>query len=449
MPLGRRDVPLRSRRRKRVQARPRIEVVLDGATLTPLVGAALQRMDAEIALQRWEEWNPGPPHGHVDARLLLTNDGRTVTNGKLERLLARIRTSPSATLVLSPTPTESIPRSQALRAHGITFADDVTCDDLVGRLTAMCGMRLPIAHLRRRLRAVRRRRAATDAHCRYMDDQVELAGRLQRDLFACPTPRLSGAQLHVLSRPAEAISGDLHELVRLDERRIGITLIDVTGHGLAAAMLSVHIKQLLRSVRAAGVAEHDPAELLQRLNDQLLATPLSECQCLAALNAVFDEGDRTVRWVRGGMCHPILVRSGKPPVQLIARGPLVGVTPSPSFEVAEVRLEPGDRLFFHSDGVCALLLQGGAGASCLDLPETDWYQRLCGLPTEEAVRALATRLDRTSPDAWNADDLTVVALELTASPVAPAAPHRPASPISEVAGGLHASRSAADPLPVA
>jgi sigma-B regulation protein RsbU (phosphoserine phosphatase) len=260
---------------------------------------------------------------------------------------------------------------------------------------------------------VARRERQVSTRFRGLESQMEVAGRLQRELLCSPLPRVEGLRIRTLFEPAESTSGDLYDVHRLDEDHIGVALADATGHGLPAAFLSVYIKQLLNAKLIGGGNYRllRPDEVLERLNAQVLAAGLQDCQFAAALYAVYDQRTRIIRWARGGVPYPILVRPGREGRHVPSRGPIVGTFEGASFEVVELQLQPGDRLLLHTDGVDALLLGRRSGLACSQLDRTDWFRGLAEGSMQSHLEGLRRRQAAIEPDDWDPDDVTVVALE--------------------------------------
>ena len=268
-------------------------------------------------------------------------------------------------------------------------------------------------------RSIAARERALEGGLRDIQAQMELAGRLQRDLLTGPVPEIRGAKIETLFRPASLLSGDMFRVQRIGHSSLAITLIDPTGHGLPAAMLSMYTNALVEAGGSRGAA--DPAALLQDLNRVLLESQLEDCFFLAALHAVYDESTRVIRWARGGVPYPILHRAAgfslrglaQPTVQRIKSvGGLVGTVAETKFEVTELQLEPGDRLVFHTDGLDALLL--GADVTRMDSAPMDhpWISSLHESSLESRLEMLDQQIDATHQDDWQTDDVTVVALEV-------------------------------------
>lgn len=205
--------------------------------------------------------------------------------------------------------------------------------------------------LRRELDVLRRREREHRLRLQQLESERRAGGTLQRELLPKELPEITGAEVATLYYPAEFISGDLYDVVRLDEEHVALTVIDATGHGIAAALLAGHARRVLRGVIREGPwARLHPDEVLARLNEEVRGHELTDCVFIAAVYAVYHEPSSTIRWARGGLPYPVLHRPGSKPRQVISEGPIVGACEDARFAVVEMKLQAGEAVVFHTDG---------------------------------------------------------------------------------------------------
>lgn len=193
----------------------------------------------------------------------------------------------------------------------------------------------------------------------------EAYGRIQADLTAAarvqrrmlPTSDRAIAPLRAewMFLPAARVSGDSFNFFELTEDRIGFFHLDVSGHGIPAALLSASIS---RSLIPGGGRGHacrgdflDPARLLADLNREL-EDPDEELESFATLayGTIDKRTGETVVALAGHPCPIVLRRSGE--IETLTPGGLpVGIFPDALYESQRLRLDPGDRLVLYSDGV--------------------------------------------------------------------------------------------------
>lgn len=271
-----------------------------------------------------------------------------------------------------------------------------------------------LAAMEHEVETLRQRERLQTAALALLTEQVAQAGRMQRRLLASCIPAVEGAEIHAFYRPVEVLGGDFYDIVRIDETRVALVIADATGHGFAAGLLSTLVKGSVgvrRRVR--GVSESNaPAEVLTALNHELLNCSLSDCEFVTAVYAVYDERSRVLCWSRGGAPYPVLVRAGGPARPCRSDGLALGVHEDARFETKELRLEPGDMVVFHTDGLDALLAGKGPVSPMLDEARIDWFDDLARQGAAAQFAALDDRIVQLDGTGWHVDDVTAVTLRV-------------------------------------
>src|SRR5215213_1476021 len=118
--------------------------------------------------------------------------------------------------------------------------------------------------LQRELEELRQRDVVLKTSITRMDQELKLAARVQQDFLPRALPKVSGVSFSSLYRPAGFVSGDLYDVMRLDESHVGIYMADAVGHGMPAALLSMFLKNALvtKEILAGGYRLLTPAEAL-------------------------------------------------------------------------------------------------------------------------------------------------------------------------------------------
>ena len=250
-----------------------------------------------------------------------------------------------------------------------------------------------------------------------VDEELRLAGRLQRDFLPDIHKPIGNVRIATVYRPASWVSGDMFDVFRIDEEHTGIYLADAVGHGMAASLLTMFIKRSIvpKRVDADRYAVVSPSEVMAALNDALADQSLPNCQFVTACYALLNHKTLTLQYARGGHPYPILITAGGVVREMKASGGLLGLFKGEEFSVFETRLQPGDKVLFYTDGV-ELAFQNQGEASL----DTTSYQRafesLAGLPVETMMQRIETRLDAESGSLNPRDDVTIVGLEVLGTP---------------------------------
>jgi predicted permease len=186
---------------------------------------------------------------------------------------------------------------------------------------------------------------------------IALASDVQRRLLPDAPPRRESVDFAAASVPARRIGGDYYDFVEVGDGRIGIALADVSGKGVAAALIMSVVQTSLRIISSEG--DVPPPRLVARMNAFVYrSTPGNKYATF--FYAQLDEPRRQLRYVNAGHNAPYLFRAGRRSTaeaasaeieQLSVGGAVVGMFPEMGYEEATVELHPGDVLLAFTDGV--------------------------------------------------------------------------------------------------
>lgn len=192
-----------------------------------------------------------------------------------------------------------------------------------------------------------------------MDRDLREARKLQQGLVRERGGKFGPLQISLLLRPAGHIGGDLVGFFPIGPDRIGLYALDVSGHGVTAALLtaqlSVHLsgsadQNVALRAAQAGRDSVTPAALAHFFNNMMLEEMNTDTYftlIYAELNHVTGEA----HIVQAGHPHPMLQRPDGTVTPLGQGGMPIGVFENPVFDEIALVLQPGDRLLITSDGV--------------------------------------------------------------------------------------------------
>ncbi|MCB9866404.1 MAG: serine/threonine-protein phosphatase [Phycisphaerales bacterium] len=271
-----------------------------------------------------------------------------------------------------------------------------------------------VAHLQRevgRLDAERRQAAADAGQLRR---QLRDAARVQCD---CVPRALAarGAEITTLYRPTAGVGGDVLAAAASDEGHVTLSIADVAGHGIGAAMMAPLLERALAAEWHDGVRTRRSTitEVMRRANHEVLAQERRDGLCATAIHARYDGATRTLRFARAGHPHPVLLRAGERPQPLVSDGLLLGALPDAEWCVQEVQLQPGDRVLFYTDGLAALLATHQA-ASLDDRCVLSWLAARATHTPAELMADIHDRIDHAGWDTATADDVSAAVLTIQA-----------------------------------
>ena len=178
---------------------------------------------------------------------------------------------------------------------------------------------------------------------------LEAAARVQQSLLPSTLPRTSRAHFAWAYRPCDELAGDLLNVVQIDDRHVGLYVVDVSGHGVSSALLSVSVARNLipHSDRSSLVVEPDadgqehvvvgPADVASRLN-KLYQMDAINRQYFTLLYGVLDTREGLFRYVSAGHPGPVRVRPSEPPRMYTQPAIPIGMMDLSTYEDAVVDL---------------------------------------------------------------------------------------------------------------
>ena len=163
--------------------------------------------------------------------------------------------------------------------------------------------------------------------------------------------------------PSASLGGDSFGYHWLDEDRMAIYLLDVCGHGVGPALLSVSVMNALQVNALGGADLRDPGAVLTALNAMFPMTKHNG-MFFTMWYGVADLSARTLRYGSGGHPPALLVSPGRDDRRLggdePVSGPMIGAIDGLSFESATTELPAGSRLYLYSDGIHELARDDGS-----------------------------------------------------------------------------------------
>jgi PAS domain S-box-containing protein len=246
-------------------------------------------------------------------------------------------------------------------------------------------------------------------NARLYESQRHIADTLQRAVLA-PPEDIEGMEVAWLYRPASAaadVGGDFYDIFRIDERRAGIVIGDVSGKGVSAARLT----SLMRDgLRAYSYINPDVAWVLGHTNDLVHRSTDPE-EFATVFFGVLDLKTNRLDYCGAGHPTVALVRGEGSSVALESRGALLGAFEHMRFAVDSVTIEPGDRLVLYTDGVTEARSDGEL------FGEDNAFQAACDLAVCELPEVPCRLLERVLAFSGGAlrDDCVIVAIERTGS----------------------------------
>ena len=330
----------------------------------------------------------------------------------LERLKADAATRDTAVVLLSADG-EAGDTVKALERGAVDYvAKPFRREEVLARVRT----HLTIRNLERHLS--HRNRQLEDAN-RKMRADLDAAARVQQSLLPSHEPHVEGLRFAWHYQPCLALAGDSLGVLPIDDGHVGLYVLDVSGHGVSSALLSVAVTRSL-SLRADPAAlvsvvgpdalerARRPSEVAQRLN-RLYPMSDNGMHYFTLTYGVVDPTNGAFEYVSPGNPGPILARPGQPPRSLDRPAVPIGLLPGSTYEDARIELEPGDRLYLHSDGVNEERnpQEEEFGRDRL----LDHIERAASMPFEEGLRFVAHSVREWRGARMCRDDIAMLAMQ--------------------------------------
>jgi serine phosphatase RsbU (regulator of sigma subunit)/CHASE1-domain containing sensor protein/anti-sigma regulatory factor (Ser/Thr protein kinase) len=238
-----------------------------------------------------------------------------------------------------------------------------------------------------------------------VEQELRMARRIQHALLPKDLPELEGWQIAYHYQPAREVGGDFYDFLRFEDGQVGLVIGDVSGKGMAAALVMANTQSVLRAIaRRRGIT---PGQVLEEANE-LMCAYIPPNMFVTCFYGVLDPESGRLVYANAGH-DPPCERHDSRVDELRARGMPLGLMPGMLYEQKETVLAAGDNLLFYSDGLVEAHDPKG---------EMFGFPRLQGLI--EAHRSgdpslndfLLSELTRFTGKNWyQEDDITLLSLE--------------------------------------
>lgn len=244
-----------------------------------------------------------------------------------------------------------------------------------------------------------------------LNQEIEIAREVQQTLLPHDNgPSVPGLEYAGVCRPALGVGGDYYDFLGLANGGFGVAIGDVSGKGVAAALLMASLQASLRGQTLD--AHDDLAAIVFRMN-RLLYEATAPNRYATFFYAQYDPPTRKLTWVNAGHNAPFLF-CGAEIRRLDEGGPVIGLLPDVEYTQASVTLKPGDLLVAFTDGI----------SEAMNADNEEWNEKRLSeaiaawdrtLPIPELLGHLLGCADQHAKGAPQHDDMTIVAVRALCS----------------------------------
>ena len=298
---------------------------------------------------------------------------------------------------------------KALADDYITKPFDI--DELVARINTQLRLR----HLKEE---IENKNQLLSQRNRELEANLDIARRFQLNLLPLDIREIDGLHISSFYKPIDKVGGDLFDIIPLGNGKTGVFISDVSGHGVPAAFLNITLKMTLRAVVEEEIkktaSDIYPFKFLEKINKRIMQY-VNDGDFITALYSIIDVNNKLLYISSAGHPKAVIMRKEGHRVSYIeSRGLCLGFSSDTSYTNNVVKLYPGDRIIYYTDGLPEMkdrhgLKLGSSGLINIINRYSDEIN--AGSLTAGIVR----ELELFSGNKEYEDDLTILCLEMTDS----------------------------------
>jgi phosphoserine phosphatase RsbU/P len=181
---------------------------------------------------------------------------------------------------------------------------------------------------------------------------LQQAHDIQVHLLPRETPQIPGYQIACAWQPAKSVSGDYFDVLNLEKDKLGLCIADVSGKGMAAALLMANLQASVKAFTQDGgnASDESPAALCAKLNTALCDN-IAPGRFVTLFYGILDSSTPAFKYENAGHCLPLLVHTDGSIDFPAAYSGVLGLFSHWTYSDREVQLRSGDVLLLMTDGV--------------------------------------------------------------------------------------------------
>ncbi len=245
------------------------------------------------------------------------------------------------------------------------------------------------------------------------EQELSVAADIQRKLLPQTSPDVSGMQLAFYFKPARGVGGDYYDFIQLPSSKVGVTMVDVAGKGVPAALVMVMIRSVLRTLAPS---YDSTSQVVSRLND-ILSRELSSDRYATMFYYTFDPVTHRVKYTNAGHGPAIFYSPSTGELRrLDTEGFPVGIVEGSFYGENEVVVREGDILVLYTDGITEAMNEDHELFGEENLIEV--IKSNASLSAQEIKTRIVQAVGFFVGDAPQHDDMTLVVAKFVGSPEA-------------------------------
>lgn len=196
----------------------------------------------------------------------------------------------------------------------------------------------------------------TDKAREIAERDLEIGRQIQSGFFPPSIYQVPGWEIAAYFKAARQVAGDYYDVFPVKNSNLtAFVIADVCDKGVGAALFMVLFRSLIRAYSEDSISsdkiQNDMISIIQRMNNYISTTHSKSNMFASVFFGIIDQSNSDIFYINAGHDSPAVLNStGKILQRLEPTGPVVGMMPEMSFELKQIKLNPGDMLFAYTDG---------------------------------------------------------------------------------------------------
>ena len=239
-----------------------------------------------------------------------------------------------------------------------------------------------------------------------LEEDLEIAHDIQKNLLPHKIPQFTNFDVVANTVFSKQVGGDYYDVITLDNNNFCITIADVSGKGVSAALMMANLQAFLKTICKQGMQIDEATGLI---ND-LITENTTEGKFITFFWAIIENDSKQMLYVNAGHNHPLLIRKGK--IKKLDKGGIIlGVMKTMiPYSSEKLQLEKDDVIIFFTDGVSEAMNQNGEEFSDERLEKLSLS--LAEKPAKEISNAIQNEVSKFAYGTVQSDDITLMVIKV-------------------------------------
>jgi len=241
-----------------------------------------------------------------------------------------------------------------------------------------------------------------------LEEEMAMASNIQMRLLPKIMPEIPGLEIHGLNVPSKHVGGDYFDIIKINDKNIGVCVADVSGKGMPASLLMSNLQASLHSL----VRENYPLDkLVGRINNVIYNNTDPE-KYITFFYGLINLENMNFQYVNAGHNPPYILHADKSIEELSTGGIILGMMPDMPYEIGSCQLLKGDFLIMFTDGVTEAMTPDEEEFE--EKRVIEFIKKISNHNSVEQINQdLIKELDDFSAGTPQGDDITILSLRIT------------------------------------